>query len=129
MLELSRTDLYGHLLALLVKTKVDCILKKTVSQLLDFLFDVSEKYTQEAPYHTFYHAADIMTMLYYFCFDLNANQYLSDSDISFLIVAALCHDMGHVSFRQKLKVTLFIHSLFMYSLDIIILFKSIQNQN
>jgi HD superfamily phosphohydrolase len=63
--------------------------------MLDFLIDVANKYT-EAVYHTFYHAVDIVTMLYYLSHDLNAS--LTNIDLSFLMVAALCHDIGHVSF-------------------------------
>lgn len=64
--------------------------------MLDFLIDVASKYT-EAPYHTFYHAVDIVTMLYYLSHELNADKYLTNVDLSFLMVAALCHDIGHVS--------------------------------
>jgi hypothetical protein len=65
--------------------------------MLDFLIDVAEKYTEEAPYHTIYHAADIVTVLYYLCHDLNADKYLTNLDITFLMVSALCHDAGHVN--------------------------------
>lgn len=65
--------------------------------MLDFLIDVAGKYTTEASYHTFYHAADIVTVLCYLCHDLNADKYLTDMDVTFLMVAALCHDAGHVS--------------------------------
>jgi hypothetical protein len=92
----NRTDLYAHILSLFVRSNVHKVLNLTLSQLLDFLVDVADKYT-EAPYHTFYHAVDIVTVLYYLCHDLNADMYLTDLDKSILMVAALCHDIGHVS--------------------------------
>lgn len=96
VLSLNRTDLYAHALSLFVRSNVHKVLELSVSQLLDFLIDVADKYT-EAPYHTFYHAVDIVTILYYLCHDLNADMYLTDLDKSILLVAALCHDIGHVS--------------------------------
>ncbi|KAI8058844.1 hypothetical protein BDF21DRAFT_390645 [Thamnidium elegans] len=103
VLNLSRTDVYAHVLSIFVRVNVHGILKVSVSQLLDFLIDVAEKYT-EAPYHTFYHAADIVTMLYYLCHDLSANKYLTDLDITFLMVAALCHDMGHPGYNNTFQI-------------------------
>lgn len=96
VLSLNRTDLYAHVLSLFIRFNVHKMLDLSVSQLLDFLIDVADKYT-EAPYHTFYHAVDIVTILYYLCHDLNADMYLTDLDKSILMVAALCHDIGHVS--------------------------------
>lgn len=101
VLSLNRTDLYAHALSLFVRSNVHKVLDLSVSQLLDFLIDVAYKYTK-APYHTFYHAVDIVTILYYLCHDLNADMYLTDLDKSILLVAALCHDIGHVSIALPL---------------------------
>lgn len=68
----------------------------TPSTLLDFLIDVDTTYLN-APYHSFYHAVDIVTVLYYILTELEADQYLSNLDIAALLIAALCHDAGHVS--------------------------------
>lgn len=64
--------------------------------MLDFLIDVDATYL-DAPYHSFYHAVDIVTVLYYILTELEAEQYLSRLDIAALLLAALCHDAGHVS--------------------------------
>jgi hypothetical protein len=118
VLSKSGTDLYGHLLSLFVLSNIHESLEVTVSQLLDFLIDVADKYTT-APYHTFYHASDVVTMLYYFCHDLNANQYFSNLDKSFLMLAALCHDIGHVKYltinvRKKKKTKLLLYIAWIY---------------
>ncbi|EPB82372.1 hypothetical protein HMPREF1544_10873 [Mucor circinelloides 1006PhL] len=103
VLSLNRTDLYAHALSLFVRSNVHKVLDLSVSQLLDFLIDVADKYT-EAPYHTFYHAVDIVTILYYLCHDLNADMYLTDLDKSILMVAALCHDIGHPGFTNCFQI-------------------------
>lgn len=68
----------------------------TSSQLLDFLLDVEKTY-YDTPYHSFHHAADVVSVLYYILVDLNARQYLDDLDIALVLIAAICHDTGHVS--------------------------------
>ncbi|KAF1804038.1 hypothetical protein FB192DRAFT_1324079 [Mucor lusitanicus] len=103
VLSLNRTDLYAHALSLFVRSNVHKVLDLSVSQLLDFLIDVADKYTK-APYHTFYHAVDIVTILYYLCHDLNADMYLTDLDKSILLVAALCHDIGHPGFTNSFQI-------------------------
>ncbi|KAK4520241.1 uncharacterized protein ATC70_008374 [Mucor velutinosus] len=103
VLSLNRTDLYAHALSLFVRSNVHKVFDLSVSQLLDFLIDVADRYT-EAPYHTFYHAVDIVTILYYLCHDLNADRYLTDLDKSILLVAALCHDIGHPGFTNSFQI-------------------------
>ncbi len=96
VLDLQRTDLYGHLLGIFAKLDVFTTLDISPSQMLDFLIDVDATYL-DAPYHSFYHAVDIVTVLYYILTELEAEQYLSRLDIAALLLAALCHDAGHVS--------------------------------
>lgn len=119
---MNRTDLYGHLMSLFVLLNVHKTLNMNSSQLLDFLIDVANEYTT-APYHTFYHASDVVTMLYYFCHDLNAEKYLSDLDKAFLMVAALCHDIGHVS-----NTTLFVCSIITNANTVAWIYKYLSSQ-
>ncbi|KAI8351186.1 hypothetical protein BD560DRAFT_318042, partial [Blakeslea trispora] len=70
-------------------------LRISTLQLLDFLVDVSKYYKTETYYHTFHHAVDVVTMLYCFIYQFDAYQYLSELDIASLMIAALCHDIGH----------------------------------
>ena len=96
VLDYGRTDIYGHLLGMFDALDVIDALGTTPSQLLDFFIDVDTTYLN-APYHSFYHAVDIVTMLYYMLLELDAERYLSKLDIAVLLLAALCHDAGHVS--------------------------------
>lgn len=114
VLGLCRTDLFALVLNIFIRLNIHTTLKMNISQVLDFLIDVAENYT-EAPYHSFYHATDIVTMLYYFV--SFTTDKLTDLDITFLMVAALCHDIGHVSVFVLLLVAhhcLFTKYLFMY---------------
>jgi hypothetical protein len=95
VLDCKIIDLYGYLLGMFTKLDVLDTLNITTSQLLDFLADVQNTY-QDTPYHSFYHATDVVVVLYYILVDLKAKKYLTNLEVSVLIVAAICHDAGHV---------------------------------
>ncbi|ORY93452.1 hypothetical protein BCR43DRAFT_496958 [Syncephalastrum racemosum] len=105
VLDYGRTDVYGHLLGIFARLHVLDAIHVTPSQLLDFFVDVDTTYLS-APYHSFYHAVDIVTVLYFMLHDLNAAQYLSDLDIAALLIAALCHDAGHPGYNNLYQVNL-----------------------
>ncbi|KAF7723081.1 hypothetical protein EC973_002365 [Apophysomyces ossiformis] len=103
ILNCARTDVYGHLLGLLAKLKVLDTLGIDASQMLDFLIDVDAAYL-DAPYHSFYHAVDIVTVLYYMLTELVAVRYLSPLDVAALLLSALCHDAGHPGYTNLYQV-------------------------
>ncbi|KAI7859904.1 hypothetical protein BDC45DRAFT_563936 [Circinella umbellata] len=103
VLEYKRTDLYGHLLGMFIQLDITKAMDITPSQLLDFFIDVDTTYLN-APYHSFYHAVDIVTMLYYMLVELEAEQYLSRLEIAVLLLAALCHDAGHPGYNNLYQV-------------------------
>jgi hypothetical protein len=92
----STEELYGYLLGMFDKLQVLDTLNITTSKFLDFLIDVEKKY-YDTPYHSFYHAADVVVVLYYIIVDLKAKKYLSNLEIATLFISAICHDAGHVS--------------------------------
>lgn len=122
VLDYGRTDVYGHLLGIFARLHVLDAINVTPSQLLDFFIDVDTTYLN-APYHSFYHAVDIVTVLYFMLHDLNAAQYLSDLDIATLLLAALCHDAGHVSinFRSSFYAFYYCHIFIFIVVGIIII--------
>ncbi|SAL98308.1 hypothetical protein [Absidia glauca] len=103
VLELSRTDLYGHLLGIFSHLKVFDTLDITPSQLLDFLVDVDTAY-MHTPYHSFYHAADIVMMLHYILVELDGLKHLQPIHVPPLLISALCHDMGHPGYNNVYQV-------------------------
>jgi hypothetical protein len=68
----------------------------SLSELLDFIIDVDKGYFPN-PYHNFFHAVDVTGVLFFILNDVRANRYLSKIDAMALLLAALCHDIGHVS--------------------------------
>ncbi|OBZ84107.1 3',5'-cyclic-nucleotide phosphodiesterase regA [Choanephora cucurbitarum] len=104
---LALTDyvsLYTHVLRIFLCSHVHQTLDISTLELLDFLIDVSKQYKIETYYHTFHHAVDVMTMLYYLIYQLDAYPYLSKLDIASLMIAALCHDIGHPGFTNAFQV-------------------------
>ncbi|CAO3638109.1 unnamed protein product [Cunninghamella echinulata] len=103
VLSLGRVDIYGYLLGIF--TQLGCLdtLQITPFELLDFLIDVDTAYLN-APYHSFYHAVDIVFVIYYMLTKLNANHYLSKLHIAALLIAGLCHDIGHPGYNNIYQV-------------------------
>ena len=101
-------EIYGIILGMFSKLGlVDC-LNITNSELLDFIIDVDRGYLATF-YHSFYHAADVTFVLYHILVDMNASQFLSKPDMAALLLAGLCHDIGHVSTLFGFPVLLCIH--------------------
>lgn len=69
----------------------------SLSELLDFIIDVDNGYFPN-PYHNFFHAVDVTGVLFFILNDVRANRYLSKVDAMALLLAALCHDIGHVGY-------------------------------
>lgn len=89
-------EIYGIILAMFVKLDLVKCLNITEGELLDFIIDVDRGYLATY-YHSFFHAADVTAVLYHILLDMNASQYLSKPDMAALLLAGLCHDIGHVS--------------------------------
>lgn len=96
VLDCDHNDIYGILLGIFTKLEIPETLNLTPSTLLDFLIDIRRTY-RDTPYHSFYHAADVVIVLYYIMTHLKAKKYLSNLEISVLFIAAICHDAGHVN--------------------------------
>ncbi|KAI8333529.1 hypothetical protein BC941DRAFT_357518 [Chlamydoabsidia padenii] len=103
VLDLGRVDIYGHLLGIFTRLGCTDTLNISHSDLLDFFIDVDAAYLN-APYHSFYHAVDIVLVIYYMLTDLGAQTYLTRLDITALLIAALCHDIGHPGYNNVYQV-------------------------
>ncbi|CAO3702812.1 unnamed protein product [Rhizopus stolonifer] len=103
VLDCSRTDLYGHLLGMFAKLDILTTLNITPSQLLDFLIDLDRAY-HSTPYHSFYHAVDIVTVLYFTITELDARTCFTNKEIAILFIAAVCHDVGHPGFNNNFQI-------------------------
>jgi hypothetical protein len=92
----SRPELYGLVLGMFARLDLHTAAGVSLSELLDFIIDVDKGYFPN-PYHNFFHAVDVTGVLFFILNDVRANRYLSKIDAMALLLAALCHDIGHVS--------------------------------
>ncbi|RKP40230.1 hypothetical protein BJ085DRAFT_5686, partial [Dimargaris cristalligena] len=86
-------------LAIFEHMDVMTTLNITDSQVLDFVLDVAAGY-QTVPYHSFYHSVDVVVKLYYVLTTLCGERYLTSYDVAALLIAGLCHDIGHPGFNN-----------------------------
>ena len=99
----SKPELYGIVLGMLAKLDLSGTLGIRKSEMLDFIIDVEKGYCATS-YHSFYHAVDVVAVLYYMLTDLGVQKYLTNLDCVALLIAGLCHDIGHVSKQIKMDV-------------------------
>ncbi|KAG0211212.1 hypothetical protein BGX33_004444 [Mortierella sp. NVP41] len=96
-------EIYGYILGMFVKLELVECLGITSDELLDFIVDVDRGYLAIF-YHSFYHAADVTSVLYHMLQDMRASQYLSKPDMAALLLAGLCHDIGHPGLNNLFQV-------------------------
>lgn len=96
-------EIYGYILGMFVKLELVECLGVTQDELLDFIIDVDRGYLATF-YHSFYHAADVTSVLYHMLQDMQASQYLSKPDMAALLLAGLCHDIGHPGLNNLFQV-------------------------
>ncbi|CAO3698292.1 unnamed protein product [Rhizopus stolonifer] len=94
LLNKPRSEVYGFIGGLLNRMNIAQTLGISTSDFLEFLMDIEKGYNDN-PYHSFYHAVDVVMVLYHFleCYDIS--EYLTRIDVAILVIAALCHDIGH----------------------------------
>lgn len=96
-------ELYGILLGMLVKLDLVGALNIRKSEMLDFIIDVEKGYNNTS-YHSFLHAVDVVVVLYYMLTDLGAAKYITSLDAICLLIAGLCHDIGHPGLNNVYQV-------------------------
>ncbi|KAF9194752.1 hypothetical protein BGZ49_003128 [Haplosporangium sp. Z 27] len=96
-------EIYGYILGMFEKLELVECLGITAGELLDFIIDVDCGYLATF-YHSFYHAADVTSVLYYMLQGMRASQYLSKVDMASLLLAGLCHDIGHPGLNNLFQI-------------------------
>ncbi|KAF9176794.1 High affinity cAMP-specific and IBMX-insensitive 3',5'-cyclic phosphodiesterase 9A [Haplosporangium sp. Z 767] len=99
----SLPEIYGIILGMFVKLGLVECLNISEGELLDFIIDVDRGYLATF-YHSFYHAADVTAVLFHMLLHMNASQYLSKPDMAALLLAGLCHDIGHPGLNNLFQV-------------------------
>lgn len=95
LLNKPRGEVYGYMGGIFKRVGICQILGITTSEFLDLLIDIEKSYLDN-PYHSFYHGVDTAMVLYHMIEHYNMATYLTKMDIIILMLAALCHDAGHV---------------------------------
>ncbi|KAI9276328.1 hypothetical protein BC943DRAFT_285185 [Umbelopsis sp. AD052] len=101
----SRPELYGIVLGMFARLDLHTAAGVSLSELLDFIIDVDKGYFPN-PYHNFFHAVDVTGVLFFILNDVRANRYLSKIDAMALLLAALCHDIGHPGYNNSFQVNM-----------------------
>lgn len=89
---LSRIELIALSIRLFDIAGVDQLLNFNTDIILNFVLDIEQEYLDN-PYHCFRHAVDVA--FYAFCIVFTLQATISELDRVILLIAALCHDMGH----------------------------------
>ncbi|KAI7899969.1 uncharacterized protein BX663DRAFT_519155 [Cokeromyces recurvatus] len=105
VLDKSRAELYGYLLGFMERLGLCESIGVTPSEFLDFLIDIDHGYLPNA-YHSFYHAVDVAIVLYQMVCGYGVANYISRVDIAALLIAGLCHDIGHPGKNNNYQVNL-----------------------
>lgn len=92
----SRSEVYGFIAGIFKRIGICQTLGTTTSDFLDLLIDIEREYNDN-PYHSFYHAVDVAMVLYHMLEKYGMSEYLNRYDLAMLMLAALFHDIGHVS--------------------------------
>mmetsp|Transcript_62891 Transcript_62891/g.183922 ORF Transcript_62891/g.183922 Transcript_62891/m.183922 type:complete len:872 (+) Transcript_62891:217-2832(+) len=71
--------------------------------LLTFINTVESKYHAN-PFHNFAHAVDVQYTVYRYMSLIEADAFLSDSTIFWLLIAAIAHDVGHLGVNNQYLV-------------------------
>jgi hypothetical protein len=101
---LSDLQQLTFLLGLFRDLGVQATLHVTDLQLMTFFKRVKKGYVQSNPYHSFYHAIDVTQMVHRNLVDMRAIGYLTKLDIAALMMASLCHDIGHPGLNNNFQV-------------------------
>ncbi|GAB5591465.1 hypothetical protein Unana1_06365 [Umbelopsis nana] len=101
----SRPELYGIVLGMFARLDLHTAAAVSLSELLDFIIDVDKGYFPN-PYHNFFHAVDVTGVLFFILADARANRFLSKIDAMALLLAALCHDIGHPGYNNSYQVNM-----------------------
>ena len=89
--------------------KYDIIYYSDPMTLYNFLKELQEHYTKIAIYHTEKHAIDMLQTLFIYISKSNAIDYLflNKLDIISLLVAGVCHDVGHKGYNNEYQMKMY----------------------
>jgi hypothetical protein len=89
--------------------KYDIIIYSDSETVYNFLKALQEHYTQIAIYHTEKHAIDMLQTLFIYLYKSRVIDflYLNKLDILSLLVAGVCHDVGHKGYNNDYQIKMY----------------------
>jgi len=75
-----------------------------VETFVNFHSQAHEAYNDNMPYHCYQHACDVLHTAYRLMMLTSSNSWLRDHEQYALLVAALCHDLGHFGFTNQFLI-------------------------
>jgi len=98
LLKLAADDREQVVIHILFDSGLGTISGSNYSDLETFkpFYDAAMAGYMDQPYHNAVHAADVMHCVYRLLTLTKAEQWVSSAEIFAMLIAALCHDMGHV---------------------------------
>ncbi|KAI8992479.1 hypothetical protein BDB01DRAFT_717091 [Pilobolus umbonatus] len=103
LLNKSRVEVYGYMAGTFRRMGFFYLLDMSFLEFVDFLMDVEKGYKNN-PYHSFYHAIDVTMVLHYMLEYHGMSRYLTLVDVAMLLIAALCHDIGHPGRNNQFQI-------------------------
>ena len=93
----------------IILQKYDIIKYSDSETLYNFLKTLQENYTQIAIYHTEKHAIDMLQTLFIYLYKSKAINYLllNKLDIISLLIAGICHDVGHKGYNNDYHIKMY----------------------
>ena len=73
----------------------------SMTTFVNFVNEIKKGYSKDSPYHSHYHAFDVMHVCYLLITKCKADELLDGFNILSLLVGALGHDLGHDGFNNS----------------------------
>jgi len=106
VLELDNENLSNLVLYVFFDSKVGNLTGRSFTNLKIFeeFHEQARKAYNDKPYHCYQHACDVVHTMYRLLTLTSANTWLQDHEQYALLVAALCHDLGHFGLTNQFLV-------------------------
>ncbi|CAG9334096.1 unnamed protein product [Blepharisma stoltei] len=107
-------DHFLYIVAMLRDFKFTTQFNINITKLKSFVNEVRKNY-HENPFHNFYHGFTVMHSTYYIMATTKVSKIFTDHEIYALIIASLCHDIGHTGHNNAFEVNRSSHYAIVYN--------------
>jgi len=103
--EKKEDDLVGYLQMMFDDFGLLDAFKVDKEKFTRFLLEIQANYVAANPYHNFIHAFDVTQSVYSYLTQGSVGSFLNQIEIFSLLVAALCHDVGHFGLNNVFLIS------------------------